>query len=293
MSYKDLLRSSKLITRVRLLDSDWKVARLTAAVEVWPTESIPIQLAKIPLKVPWIEGYLTDKFRFNLEKNGSVIIVLSQLDRRYFNGLEDNYKFRLKFRLSQPDTEGLLVESRPCHRHERSFAIEIDLEAGDYDVDLGITALKNPNARPLHDIVQENIGYKRSALFAAAFSHDLAHTRAYGWLDLQEKRHKRRLEKRAERRRGAASTKDYNNDIYSGHTSQVASLGEEAEDWDPICAVCLRVYVRDDNGVNLRFIPVPEKSEAGGSDAVEKLSDLDISCGTSPRLQNTAQGQQG
>lgn len=155
MSYKDLLRSSKLITRVRLLDSDWKVARLTAAVEVWPTESIPILLAKNPLKVPWIEGFLADKFRFTLEKNGSVIIVLSQLDRRYFNGLDDNYKFRLKFRISQPDTEDLLIESRPCHRHERSVAIEIDLEAGNYNVDLGITALKNPNARSLSDIVQE------------------------------------------------------------------------------------------------------------------------------------------
>lgn len=260
MSYKDLLRSSKLITRVRLLDSDWKVARLTAAVEVWPTESIPILLAKIPLKVPWIEGYLPNKFRFTLEKKGSVIIVLSQMDRRYFNGLDDNYKFRLKFRISQPDTEDLLVESRPCHRHERSVAMEIELEAGDYDVDLGITALKNPHARSLNDIVRENIGYKRSALFAAAFSHDLAHTKAYGWLDLQEKRRKRWLETQAERQRGAtrvASTQDYN-DAYSGHTSQVASLGEEAEGWDPICAVCLRVYVRNYNGVTLHFIP--EKS---------------------------------
>lgn len=222
-----------------------------------------------------------------------MVIVLGQLDRRYFNGLDDNYKFRLKFRISQPDTEDLLVESRPCHRHERSVAIEIGLEAGNYDVDLGITALKNPNARSLNDIVQENIGYKRSALFAAAFSHDLAHTKAYGWLDLQEKRHKRWLEKQAERQRGAtrmASTRDYN-DVYSGHTSQVASLGEEAEGWDPICALCLRVYVRNDNGVNLRFIP--EKSEAGRTDAVEKFSDLDVSCGTdleeSPRMQNIAQ----
>ena len=167
------------------------------------------------------------------------------------------------------------------------------MEAGIYDVDLGITALKNPNARSLNEIVQENIGYKRSALYAAAFSHDLAHTKAYGWLDLQEKRHRRLLEKQAERQRGAtnmASTKDYN-DVYSGHTSQVASLGEEAEGWDPICAVCLRVYVRNDNGVNLHF--VPEKSEARGIDAVEGLSDLDISSGTdleqSTRLQNRAQ----
>ena len=50
MSYKDLLRSSKLVTRVRLLDSDWKIAQLTAAVEVWPTEPFLILLAKIPLR---------------------------------------------------------------------------------------------------------------------------------------------------------------------------------------------------------------------------------------------------
>ena len=172
--------------------------------------------------------------------------------------------------------------------------MEIELEAGDYDVDLGITALKNPNARSLSDIVQANTGYKRSALFAAAFSHDLAHTKAYGWLDLQEKRKSRRLEKQAERQREAtqkASTKDYYNDVYSGHTSQVASLGEEAEGWDPICAVCLRVYVKNDNDVHLHFIP--QKSEAGGIDVAEKLSDLDVSSGTdldeTTRLQNTAQ----
>lgn len=222
-----------------------------------------------------------------------MIIVLSQLDRRYFNGLDDNYKFRLKFGIRQTDAEHFLFQTRPCHRHERSVAMEIELQAGNYDVDMGITALKNPNARSLKDIVQENIGYKRSALFAAAFSHDLAHTEAYGWLDLQEKRKKRWLEKQAERQRRAnqkGSTNDDYTDVYSGHTSQVASLGEEAEGWDPICAVCLRVYVKNDNGVNLHFIP--EKSEPGDTDVVEKLSELDISSGTdleeSMRLKDTA-----
>lgn len=210
-----------------------------------------------------------------------MIIVLSQLDRRYFNGLDDNYKFRLKFGIRQADTEQLLFQSRPCHRHERSVAMEIELEAGNYDVDLGITAIKNPNARSLNDIVQEDIGYKRSALFAAAFSHDMAHTNAYGWQDLQEKRKKRWLEKQAEEQRGATqkgSTKDHYTDAYSGHTSQVASLGEEAEGWDPICTVCLRVYVKNDSGVSLHFIP--EKSVAGGVDVMEKFSDLDVSGGT-------------
>ena len=73
------------------------------------------------------------------------------------------------------------------------MAIEIDLDAGTYDVEIFITALRNPSAEPLDKLVEGNTGYKRSTLFNAAFSYDLAHAKAYGWSDIQEKRRKRWL----------------------------------------------------------------------------------------------------
>jgi ABC-type microcin C transport system permease subunit YejB len=70
ISYEDFLKKYQTFDRTRLFSPEWKVTQ---------------QWTK--LQVPWTVGYHETKFAFTLSKPSSVVIVLSQLDTRYFKGL--------------------------------------------------------------------------------------------------------------------------------------------------------------------------------------------------------------
>jgi hypothetical protein len=62
MSYEDLLTKYQTFDRTRLFDDDWKVT------QQWTT-----------LTVPWTTDYHTTKFSFTIEKQASIVLVLSQV----------------------------------------------------------------------------------------------------------------------------------------------------------------------------------------------------------------------
>lgn len=95
ISYDDLLKKYQAFDRTRLFDSSWKVA------SIWTT-----------LNVPWTLDYHDTKFAFSLLKRGPVVIVCSQLDERYFKGLEGQYRFELSFRLHKSGEEDYVVRSQ-------------------------------------------------------------------------------------------------------------------------------------------------------------------------------------
>lgn len=95
ISYDDLLKKYQAFDRTRLFDSSWKVA------SIWTT-----------LNVPWQLDYHDTKFAFSLLKPGPVVIVCSQLDERYFKGLEGQYRFELSFRLHKSGEEDYVVRSQ-------------------------------------------------------------------------------------------------------------------------------------------------------------------------------------
>lgn len=95
ISYDDLLKKYQAFDRTRLFDSSWKVA------SIWTT-----------LNVPWTLDYHDTKFAFSLLKPGPVVIVCSQLDERYFKGLEGQYRFELSFRLHKSGEEDYVVRSQ-------------------------------------------------------------------------------------------------------------------------------------------------------------------------------------
>lgn len=95
ISYDDLLKKYQAFDRTRLFDSTWKVA------SIWTT-----------LDVPWTLDYHDTKFAFSILKAGPVVIVCSQLDERYFKGLEGQYRFELSFRLHKSGEEDYVVRSQ-------------------------------------------------------------------------------------------------------------------------------------------------------------------------------------
>ncbi|EFX03067.1 calpain-like protein [Grosmannia clavigera kw1407] len=174
ISYEDLLRKYQCFDRTRLFDASWHLASL------WTT-----------MTVPWMVEYNASKFAFRLTRAGPVVLVLSQLDNRYFRGLQGQYRFRLSFRLQKTDEDGrrdgqhdelddrfdYVVRSQPGYRMERSTSVELDLDAGSYLVLVKVDATRNENVMPPEEVVRQTAKRQREKLTRIGLAYDLAHSK--------------------------------------------------------------------------------------------------------------------
>ncbi|KAK3325840.1 calcium-dependent cysteine-type endopeptidase-like protein [Apodospora peruviana] len=161
ISYKDLLRKYQAFDRTRLFGPDWKITA------IWTT-----------LSVPWTLEYHDTKFVFTLAKAGPVVLVLSQLDDRYFRGLEGPYKFGLGMRVHKAGEDDYLVRAQSAYRMTRSINVELDLEAGEYIVLVKLDARRLDHIKPVEDVVRENAKDRREKLIRIGLAYDLAHSKA-------------------------------------------------------------------------------------------------------------------
>ncbi|ERS97384.1 hypothetical protein HMPREF1624_06716 [Sporothrix schenckii ATCC 58251] len=159
ISYEDLLRKYQAFDRTRLFGDDWSTA------SIWTT-----------MTVPWTLEYNDTKFTFALARPGPVVLVLSQLDERYFRGLEGQYSFSLSFRLHKVDNDNeaqtneaddafdYIVRSQPGYRMSRSVSVEVDLDAGSYLVLVKIDARRDDQILPAEDVIRDNVLLRREKL---------------------------------------------------------------------------------------------------------------------------------
>lgn len=157
MSYSDLLKKYQTFDRTRLFNDEWKVT------QQWTS-----------LSVPWTVGYHDTEFHFTLEKKAQVVIVLSQLDQRYFCGLEGQYEFELSFRVHKAGEEDYIVRSHGNYWMRRSVTAELDLESGEYHILMKVEAEKNDYAVPVEDVVRNNAKTRRDKLMRIGFAYDMA-----------------------------------------------------------------------------------------------------------------------
>ncbi|KAF1808427.1 cysteine proteinase, partial [Eremomyces bilateralis CBS 781.70] len=163
ISYKDLLRHYQHFDRTRLFGRDWTVTQQWTSVQV-----------------PWSSNFLDTQFRITVEKNVPVVIVLSQLDDRYFRGLEGPYEFHLQFRLHRKGEEDYIVRSNGAYYMRRSVSVELtepELEAGEYTVMLKVTAKRYSGEPPPEQVVQQVCHTRREKLLSVGLSYDLAHAK--------------------------------------------------------------------------------------------------------------------
>ncbi|KAH7203608.1 hypothetical protein DER44DRAFT_779703 [Fusarium oxysporum] len=158
ISYEDLLRKYQAFERTRLFTDDWRVSQL------WTT-----------LSVPWALDYHDTHFSFTLSKPGSVVLVLAQLDGRYFRGLEGQYMFELGFRLHKAGHSDYVVRSQTPYRMTRSVNVELELEAGDYEVRVKINATRNQDILPIEKVIKDNAKSRREKLLRIGLAYDLGH----------------------------------------------------------------------------------------------------------------------
>ncbi|KAK8062296.1 calpain family cysteine protease protein [Apiospora hydei] len=179
ISYEDLLRKYQAFDRTRLFGSDWKVTA------IWTTVS-----------VPWTLDYHDTQFAFTLAKPGPVVIVLSQLDDRYYRGLEGQYRFELNFRVHKAGQEDYVVRSISPYCQKRSVNVELELEAGDYTVLMKINATRNMSILPIEEMVRSYARDRRDKLVAVGMSYDLAHSKGKVIETDEEKRARKEYERR-------------------------------------------------------------------------------------------------
>jgi hypothetical protein len=78
MSFKDMCHKFDVIYRTRLFDESWMI------VQQWTS-----------IHVPWIDGFSTTKFTFEIKKEGPVVVVLRQVSLTLYSATELSLLMRL------------------------------------------------------------------------------------------------------------------------------------------------------------------------------------------------------
>ncbi|KAF4462584.1 hypothetical protein FALBO_10605 [Fusarium albosuccineum] len=186
ISYEDLIRKYSHFDRTRLFrDQDWR------SCQRW-----------IGVDVPWKAEY-HEKFHIKLTKDSPLVLVLSQLDGRYFKGLHGQYSFRLHFRLhyeGSPNAEDYIVRSHGNYLMERSVSVELpDLPAGNYVVYLKVTGERDSNAKSVEDVVKRECleRVENEKLAQVGYAYDLAHSKAWDHMDKVNKLRQKKDQQKA------------------------------------------------------------------------------------------------
>ena len=160
ISYEDLLREYSSFDRTRLFGSDWQKTQQWATVDV-----------------PWSADYNKTKFSVTLTERNPVVIVLSQLDNRYYRGLEGQYTFQLHFRLDKDGEQDYIVRSHGNYSMSRSVSTDLELGPGTYSVLMKITARRYQDDDTPEDIIRKNAKLRQNKLIQIGLAYDLAHAK--------------------------------------------------------------------------------------------------------------------
>ncbi|KAL6920406.1 hypothetical protein ACHAPO_000734 [Fusarium lateritium] len=180
MSFNDMLDNFKWMYRTRLFDERWTVA------QQW-----------LSVSISWLTGYLKKKFVIEVKEEGMVVIVLSQLDERYFTDLKGQYEFALSFLIKSSESNNTICAVRPVHQWDRrSINCEVELEPGTYEVIPKIMAERLVWRPRVEKMVKRAADENPKKLRQIGLQYDLAHAKG-GILDEDEAlRKKREAEKK-------------------------------------------------------------------------------------------------
>ncbi|KUJ13041.1 cysteine proteinase [Mollisia scopiformis] len=196
ISYEDFLRKYEVIDRTHLfLEPEWRIAQQWTSIEA-----------------PWSASY-HETFQFTFKKppasDGHVVIVLSQLDDRYFRGLEGQYFFKLNFRLHSSDNLGgddYIARSHGNSIMFRSVVAELpDLQDGTYSVVVKVVAERNQKAYSVEEVVEKMCRDKtdkyREKFSQVGLSYNMAHSKGASMMEAQIQKRKGEERRKAWKKR--------------------------------------------------------------------------------------------
>lgn len=161
MEYKDLLQYFRNIYRTRLFGPEWNITQAWTRVHV-----------------SWVTGYQRAKFIIKVPEDGPVVLVLSQPDTRYFEGLEGQYSFVLNFqvrKIDDPSDEYILRTGEEFSY--RSVSAEIDLEKGEYEILPKLLAQRYATKPSVEEIVELMADKNPQKLRQIGINHDIANAK--------------------------------------------------------------------------------------------------------------------
>lgn len=120
MEYSDFLQAWDVVEKCRLFDEQWSCSQL------WLSANLGTY--------PRPTNYGDVSFTFSLSKDTDAVIVLAQLDTRYFLGLSSQYVFSLHCQIFKEGQDDPVAMSTHNKFWDRSVNLEAFLEAGDYVV---------------------------------------------------------------------------------------------------------------------------------------------------------------
>ncbi|KAI4862170.1 cysteine proteinase [Hypoxylon rubiginosum] len=186
ITYEDMLEKYQHFDRTRLFqDPDWRCCQRWIGVEV-------------PWKSQWNE-----KFHFKLTKESPLVLVLQQLDDRYYKGLHGQYSFRMHFRVHEqgrPESEDYIVRSHGNYLMDRSVSIEIPcMEPGNYSIFISVVAERNTHLTSIEDVVKRECKTRveNEKLAQVGYAYDLAHSKGVAHLEQVAKLRKKSDQKKA------------------------------------------------------------------------------------------------
>ncbi len=119
--------------------------------------------------------YQQTKFQVDVPEDTETVIVLSQLDTRYFSCLEGRYAYRLRFRISRSENEDeYIARSRPNYELNRSTNIELYLKKEMYTVVTMVQALDYERDSP-EEVIEANLPHCKEKIMMIGRLYESAH----------------------------------------------------------------------------------------------------------------------
>ncbi|EJT69099.1 hypothetical protein GGTG_13367 [Gaeumannomyces tritici R3-111a-1] len=250
MTYSDMLSKCQYIGCTRLLREDgWRHSQRWICVDVpWHTQ--------------WQE-----KFHIRLARNAPlVVLTLSQLDSRYFKGLEGQHSLELQLRVFKQGESNLENYVARSHKSfmERSVSVEIpDIAAGDYSIWVSVEAQRRPgDPKSVAAVVEHECrsNERKEKFQQAGRAYDLAHTKAAQYLEvarrhLPEGKNKRKRRKAGSKAGSKAAAESAKKKAAEKQASEKVEDLEEPrpEPWNRVCLLGFRVCSKDE-GLELRVV---------------------------------------
>ena len=239
--FEDFLRKFEIIYRTRLFAPDWSVA------QQW-----------INVVVPWAGHYQNTRFEVAIAQAGPAVFVLSQLDDRYFRGLEGQYIFLISFQLFRSDQQDYIISSDGEDKSNRSVSVELDLETGTYEVRLKVSAIRNKEADKVEDVVKSNWLGRREKLLRIGLSYHLAHAKAQfddakeklvegsqsSWPQVVKRVLGNDDDPKYEEKKDQTESQGRSNDTTNPQKETPSKHEPLEEPWNATCVVGLRVYTK-------------------------------------------------
>ncbi|KAG9567288.1 cysteine proteinase, partial [Aureobasidium melanogenum] len=161
----NFLRYFDSIQRTRLFDETWTLT------QQWTSVEVPAEAAT----------YLETIFEITLSQSGPVVIVLAQPDVTYFQGLQGRYTYYLHFRVYNVNDETKFL-ARSMHvasgnyTNTRSVSVDLDLEAGTYNILIKIEPTRMPY-RTAESVIETEAPYRKQKLLQVGRNFELAHAK--------------------------------------------------------------------------------------------------------------------